>query len=159
MHIQIIQVGKTKNNFIREAEQAYLERLEGFAKVETVTIRESHINESANKQLRSKAVEDEGKAILEALPKQSYLIALDERGKSLDSLEFAQLIKKIRDFEGGRITFIIGGPFGLSDHVKSKADLLLSFSSFTFTHEMIRMLLLEQLFRASTILGNKTYHY
>ncbi len=159
MHIQIIQVGKTKNNFVREAEREYLMRLEGSTKVEVVTLRESHIDESANKQLRSKAVEAEGKAILEALPKQSFLIVLDERGKSMDSLEFAQQLKKIRDFEGGKITIVIGGPFGLSDHVKSRANLLLSFSSFTFTHEIIRMLLLEQLFRAFTILQNKTYHY
>ncbi len=159
MHIQIIQIGKTKNSFVREAEKEYLQRLESFGKVEVTTVREAHINESANNQLRSKAIEAEGKDILEALPKQSFLIVLDERGKSMDSLEFAQRLKQIRDYEGGKITIVIGGAFGLSDHVKSRANLLLSFSNFTFTHEMIRMLLLEQLFRASTILANKTYHY
>jgi 23S rRNA (pseudouridine1915-N3)-methyltransferase len=159
MHIQIIQIGKTKNSYIREAEQEYLQRLEGFGRVEVTVLRESHINESSNNQLRAKAVEAEGKEILEALPKQSFVVVLDERGKSMDSVEFAQKLKQIRDYEGGKITFVIGGAFGLSDHVRSKANLLLSFSSFTFTHEMIRMLLLEQLFRASTILGNKTYHY
>lgn len=159
MHIQIIQVGKTKAPFVKEAEREYLKRLEGFGKVEITTLRESPIPESANKQLRDRSREAEGKAILEALPKNSYIIVLDESGRNFDSLEFANQIKKIRDFEGGRITFVIGGPFGLSDHIKTRANMLLSFSTFTFTHEIIRLLLLEQLFRAHTILANKTYHY
>lgn len=159
MHINIIQVGKTKANYIRDAEREYLRRLEALGHVEVTTLRESPIAESANKQLRDKAREAEGKAIIEALPKASFIVILDETGRHLDSLEFAAELKKIRDYEGGKITFVIGGPFGLSDHVKTRANLLLSFSSFTFTHEIIRLLLLEQLFRAHTILANKTYHY
>lgn len=159
MHIQIIQVGKTKSAFVKEAEKEYLKRLEAFGKIEVTTLRESPIPESANKQLRDRSREAEGKAILEALPKSSYVIVLDETGRGFDSVEFANQLKKIRDFEGGRITFVIGGPFGLSDHVKAKGNMMLSFSTFTFTHEIIRFLLLEQLFRAHTILANKTYHY
>ncbi len=159
MRIQIIQVGKTRAPFIKEAEKEYLKRLESMARVEVTTLRESPIPESANKQLRDRSREAEGKAILDALPKDSYVIVLDETGRCFDSLEFAAQLKKIRDFENGKITFVIGGPFGLSDHIKSRANLLLSFSTFTFTHEMIRVLLLEQLFRAHTIHTNKTYHY
>lgn len=159
MHIQIIQIGKSKHNFIHEAEREYQKRLEAFAKVQVTILQGAHVSMSANKQQRSKAIEEEGKAILKALPKKTYLVALDEKGKSMDSIEFGHMIKRIQDFEGGNLTFIIGGPFGLSDHVKSKVDMILSFSQFTFTHEMIRVLLLEQIYRAYTIIINKTYHY
>lgn len=159
MHIQIIQIGKSKHNFIHEAISEYMKRLEQFAKVEIKILREAHVSVSANKQQRTKAVEEEGKTILNALPKKTYLVALDEKGKSMDSIQFGQMIKRIKDFEGGNLTLIIGGPFGLSEHVKSKADLILSFSEFTFTHEIIRILLLEQIYRAFTIIINKTYHY
>ena len=159
MHIKIIQIGKTKTPFIKEAEKEYLKRLEHIWNIEITTLRESQISESANKQLRDRAREAEGKAILDALPKDSYIIALDENGRSLNSLEFASKLQQVRDFENSKITFIMGGPFGLSDHVKSRANMLLSFSSFTFTHEIIRVLLLEQLYRAHAINTNKTYHY
>ncbi len=159
MHIQIIQIGKSKHHFIHDAEAEYLKRLQAFATVKVSILRESHVSMSANPQQRSKAVESEGKNILAALPKKTYLVALDEHGKGMSSIEFGHMVKRIKDFEGGNLTFIIGGPFGLSDHVKSKADLILSFSEFTFTHEIIRVLLLEQIYRAYTIIINKTYHY
>ena len=89
---------------------------------------------------------------------QAFLIALDEHGKMMNSPQFAQLIQQKKEMEGQDLAFIIGGPYGLSPEVLQKANLKLSFSAFTFTHEMIRMLVLEQLYRVFTIMTGKTYH-
>lgn len=159
MQIQIIQVGKTKHSFIEEGVQEYLKRLWASAEITIDTLKEFSIDDSSNAALRSKAIEQEGRAILNKIKEGAYLIALDEQGKQFNSREFAQKINQIRDQQGGKLTFVIGGSFGLSDAVKQKADLILSFSKFTFTHEQIRLLLLEQVYRAFTILANKTYHY
>lgn len=159
MQIQIIQVGKTKHSFIEEGAQEYLKRLWASAEITIDTLKEFSIDDSSNAALRSKAIEQEGRAILNKIKEGAYLIALDEQGRQFNSREFAQKINQIRDQQGGKLTFVIGGSFGLSDAVKQKADLILSFSKFTFTHEQIRLLLLEQVYRAFTILANKTYHY
>jgi 23S rRNA (pseudouridine1915-N3)-methyltransferase len=159
MQIQVIQIGKTKHSFIEEGVQEYLKRLWASAEITIDTLKEFSIDDSSNAALRSKAIEQEGQAILNKIKNGSYVIALDEQGKQFNSHEFAQKINQIRDQEGGKITFVIGGPFGLSEAVKQRADLVLSFSKFTFTHEQIRLLLFEQVYRAFTILANKTYHY
>ena len=160
MKITIIQIGKTKHNFVQEAEQEYLKRLQPQSKIEIITLKESPAFEhSSSPSGRQKAKTEEAEAIIKNLRPISKIIALDERGKQLTSPDFAKQIEKFRDFEGADITFIIGGPFGLDQSVLDQAAIVLSFSKFTFTHEMIRMLLLEQLYRAFSILQNKTYHY
>lgn len=158
MQIRLIQVGKTKHQFIQDAEVEYRKRLRTFADLKTLQIKEFGVD-SDSPALRRKAIEEEGKAILALLDPHHFLIVLDERGQQLTSPEFAQKLTHIRDFEGGKLDIVIGGPFGLSEALREKAKLVLSFSKFTFTHEQIRLLLLEQLYRASTILANKTYHY
>ena len=87
------------------------------------------------------------------------LIILDEKGKQFTSINFAQKINQIMTQGDSHLTFVVGGTFGLDSRVKQKANLILSFSEFTFTHEMMRPLLFEQLYRAFTIIQNKTYHY
>ncbi len=158
MHITIIQVGKTKHQFVQQAEQEYLKRLGISAKVNIITLREAS-EISTSDSSRESAKSQEAGRILEAIPDDSFVVALDEHGKQFTSVEFARFIEKNRDFEGGDMTFIIGGPFGLHQRVLERTNLTLSFSRFTFTHEMIRMLLLEQLYRAFTIITQKTYHY
>lgn len=158
MQITLIQVGKTKHQFVQQAEQEYLKRLSLNAKVKVITLKEaSEISTSENARNNAKA--QEATRILDAIPEHTFVIALDEHGKQFTSVEFAKLIEKNRDFEGANLTFIIGGPFGLHATVLEKTQLTLSFSKFTFTHEMIRMLLLEQIYRAFTIISKKTYHY
>lgn len=158
MQITILQISRTKHEFVAAAEAEYLKRLQAWAKVNVITLKESS-TDSDSPAARQKAKSIEAANILEAIPKDTYLIALDEIGKQFTSPEFAKMIEKNRDFEGANLTFIIGGPFGLDEAVRKRANLLLGFSKFTFTHEMIRMLLLEQLYRAFTIISNKTYHY
>jgi len=159
MKITIIQVGKTKASSSREIEQEYLKRLKPYAAINVITLKEASTGSSANPASRELSRQKEGLEILKHIPKDSFIIALDEHGKSMDSVEFARFIGRKRDFEGANVTFLIGGPYGLSQSILTKTNLRLSFSALTFTHEMIRILLLEQLYRAFSILAGKTYHY
>ena len=158
MQITILQIGKTKHDFVQKAEVEYLKRLQAWAKVNVITLKEAS-TDSDSQSARQKAKDQEGERLIERLPDKTFLIVLDEIGKQFTSPDFAKIIEKNRDFEGANLTFVIGGPFGLSDTVRERANLILSFSKLTFTHEMIRILLLEQIYRAFTIIFNKTYHY
>lgn len=158
MKITIIQIGKTKASYFKEAEQEYLKRLTPYAKVNVITLKETPIH-SAELAERERAKTQEAEEIAKHLDPASTLIALDEHGKSLDSKQLAAHLLKIKDFQGANVTFIIGGPFGLAKSILAQASLVLSFSLFTFTHEIIRTLLLEQLYRSFTIQTGKTYHY
>lgn len=138
LHIQIIQVGKTKDSYFRQAENEYIKRLGRYGKITVDT------------------VGDDAK-ILPRVSKNSYVIALVIEGKELSSEDFAG---KLRDIEiTGHVTFLIGGPHGLPANVIDSSDFLLSFSKMTFTHQMIRIILLEQIYRACTIIEGKKYHY
>ena len=139
LHIQIIQVGKTKDKYFKEAEKEFAKRLSKYAKLETIT------------------VDDESK-ILERCENGSHKVALEIKGDQGTSEDFADFIQR-RQFEGGRVTFIIGGPFGLSIPTLDACDSKLSLSKMTFTHQMVRIFLLEQIYRAFTILEGKKYHY
>ncbi len=159
MKIAILQLGKTKQSYFQEAEAEYLKRLRPFADVKVITLKETSAPYDQNDSTRNVAKQKEALDLLKHLPKDTYLVALDERGKTMSSVEFAGFLGKQKDFGGGNITFIIGGPFGLADQIVKKAQLKLSFSPMTFTHEMIRTILLEQIYRAFTILSGKKYHY
>ncbi len=157
MKITVIQIGKTKASYFSEAEREYVKRLKPYAEIRTITLKEGPVATSNSEReiTKKKEAEEIGKH----LEKGNYVISLTEKGKSFTSEKFAQLLEKNKNFEGGVITFIIGGPYGLADSIFQKAHLQLSFSAFTFTHEMIRVLLLEQLYRGFTIMTGKTYHY
>jgi 23S rRNA (pseudouridine1915-N3)-methyltransferase len=155
MKIKIIIVGKTKVDYLRAGEKDYLHRLRRDCQMEIVEIKEEPITK--NKDAKT-IKETEGKRIIEKLDLEFFNIILDREGKSFNSEEFARMIKEKRDYSGARICFIIGGPLGLSSEVLSKANLTLSFSKLTFTHEMIRLLLLEQLYRAFEIIRGSSYH-
>ncbi len=159
MQITILQIGKTKHSFFQEAEAEYLKRLQPFVQVKVVTLAEEILPNGSIEAGREKVKNAEAQKILKNIPHDSMVIALDERGKNLTSVQFADLIKSKQDFGPSQIVFIIGGPYGLAAEILARAELKLSFSSFTFTHEMIRVLLLEQIYRAFTILKGKTYHY
>lgn len=162
MKIKIIQIGKTKHDFIKEAEAEYHKRLIPLIQVETITLKDQS-TKSANNPAdieiikRKEAEEIEGR--INRFTGKQFIIALDENGKQYTSPQFAGLLAEIKDSGPGEITFIIGGCYGLHKNILNRADQLLSFSKFTFTHEMIRPLLLEQLYRAHTIIKGKKYHY
>lgn len=159
MKITILQIGKTKQTYFQEAEAEYLKRLQPFADVKMMTIKEASAPYDQNESTRNVAKQKEALELHRHIPKDTILIALDEHGKTMSSAQFAEFLGKKRDFEGGNITFMIGGPFGLADQILKKAHVKLSFSPMTFTHEMIRTILLEQIYRGFTILQGKKYHY
>ncbi|MBD3157075.1 23S rRNA (pseudouridine(1915)-N(3))-methyltransferase RlmH [Candidatus Peregrinibacteria bacterium] len=138
LYLNIIQVGKTKEVYVKEAENEYKKRLGPYTKITVYTV-------------------SDDEKIMSRIDRDTYVISLVIKGKQLSSTAFANHLKKI-----GRkkhITFIIGGPHGLPESVIQCSDMLLSFSRMTFTHQMIRMILLEQIYRACTIIEGKKYHY
>ena len=154
MKIKIIIVGKTKSDYLRAGESDYLGRLKRDCQIEFVEIKEEPIKGDNEK----KVVEIEGERIIEKLDSDFFNIALDKKGKQFSSEDFAKLIEEKKDFAGAKICFIIGGPLGLDEEVLEKVNLILSFSQMTFTHELIRLILLEQIYRALEILRGSKYH-
>lgn len=155
MKIRILAVAKTKDEYILSGEQEYMKRLLPSANIEWTYVKEEPITKSSDADA---VMEREGERILKQIPDDYYVVALHLMGKELTSFEFAKLLEKNRDFEGGKICFIIGGPLGLSQTVLAKARVALSFSRMTFTHQMVRLLLLEQLYRGFEILRGSEYH-
>lgn len=159
MQITIIQIGKTKHKFFQEAENEYLKRLQVFAKIKVLTLKEAILAHADREAEIEKVKLKEAEEISANIPKDTFLFTLDENGQQFTSKTFAKLLEEKKDFGQPNLTFIIGGPYGLHESLIKKANLHLSFSKFTFTHEAIRTLLLEQLYRAFTIIQGKTYHY
>ena len=153
MAITIICVGKIKENYIKEGIEDYEKRIKKYTKFNIIEVKE----EDCNKDSKN-AVLTEGRYILEKLPKNSYIITMDIQGKQLSSTELADKIENIYTNNSSEITFIIGGSIGLSDEIKEKSNFKLSFSKCTFPHQLFRMILLEQIYRAYKINNNETYH-
>ncbi|OGY41978.1 MAG: hypothetical protein A2Y67_01120 [Candidatus Buchananbacteria bacterium RBG_13_39_9] len=154
MRVKIITISKTKSEY-SEAEAEFLKRLTKYALVEILNLKEELITK--NRSI-DEIMEKEGERILKNLDKDYYNIALHVMGKEITSVELSNLIKEIRDFKSGKICFIIGGPLGLSKEVLTIVDLALSMSKMTFTHQLIRLLLLEQIYRGFEIINNTGYH-
>lgn len=157
-NITLICVGTLKESYWREAYSEYAKRLKLYAKIELIELPEVPFNSVNEKEAVQKK---EGELILKKIPSDSTVFVLSEEGKGLSSVEFAQLLSKHSSGEAGSThsTFVIGGALGLSDAVKKRATKLISFSALTFTHQMIRVILMEQLYRAGTIIAGKQYHY
>jgi 23S rRNA (pseudouridine1915-N3)-methyltransferase len=156
--ITILGVGKLKEKFLSDAVREYDKRLKRFAIVNIIELKdEPHKDQLSKKELES-IKEIEGKKILEKIPSNSFVIALDILGVSFSSETFAQKILELQTYVSSHLTFIIGGSNGISDEVLKKADLRISFSKMTFPHQLMRVILYEQLYRAFSILNNGKYH-
>ena len=154
MTFRIVCIGKTKQGFIEEGIEEYRKRIESYYPLKLETLPDVKLTDTINPEL---VKEKEGELLEKKMQSGGFNIVLDERGKQFSSLAFSGLIN---DRLGkGEIIFIIGGVYGLSEKIRNKADLLLGLSDFTFTHQMIRMILLEQIYRAVTIIKKKKYHY
>ncbi len=155
MRIRLIVVGRTKKDFIKAGEQFYLQRLLSFCQIELVVVKNWS---GLQGQSQAKIKEKEGQEILAKVGSDDLLIVWDEQGKQFSSVELAGQIEKV--FAQGReVVMVMGGAFGLSSQVKKRADYIWSLSALTFTHEMARLLVLEQLYRAMTIIKGVPYHY
>lgn len=154
MRLKVLVPERTRAAFLREGEAFYLERLRHYARVEWVEVRV----QGAMKGRASGAVmEAEAQALGRHLAPGEYLVALDRRGALLDSEGLAARLERL-SVSPGQVTFVIGGPLGLSTTLLDRADETLSLSPLTFTHEMTRLILLEQVYRALTILRGESYH-
>lgn len=155
MNITIIAVGKIKETYFKEAINEYLKRLNSYCNLKIVEISSEPI---INEKEYQKYKQLEAKKILQYLNLSSYIITLEIQGKQLDSVTFADKIKSISNSGINELTFIIGGANGLDETISKEAHFKLSFSKMTFTHQMIRVILLEQIYRAFKILNNENYH-
>lgn len=155
MRVTIIAVGNLKDAYSKDAAAELLTRLSVYAKVNVIEVAEERFTETTD---IAKVKAAEAEQILKKIPDRSIVIALDEHGKQHTSETFAQWIGAITQ-HGDALVFVIGGARGLAPEVLARAQHHVALSSLTFTHQMTRVILLEQLYRASTILHGKTYHY
>ncbi|MCI6508495.1 MAG: 23S rRNA (pseudouridine(1915)-N(3))-methyltransferase RlmH [Bacilli bacterium] len=150
--IRIICVGKIKENYISKGIDEYLKRLNGYQKIEIVELKEG------NNIDITKTIKTEGEDILSKINSDDFVITLEIEGKMISSVELAEKIQNLLTYGKTKIDFIIGGSWGLSDEVKKRSNYALSFSKFTFPHQLMRLVLIEQIYRAFTIINNKEYH-
>ena len=158
LHINIICVGKIKESFLKDAIDEYSKRLAKYCLLNIIELPDEKIPNNASEKEMVQVKEKEGQNILNNLKKESYIVCLDLKGKQYSSKEFSENLKNISVNYNSNITFIIGGSLGISQNVLNQADQLISFSKMTFPHQLFRVLLLEQIYRAFKILNNETYH-
>ena len=159
MKIRIVAVGKLKEKYLREGVAEYEKRLAPFASVELRETREEYMAENPSEAQRQQTLAKEGERLLRLVPERSFLIVLDVRGKLLSSEALAKELAALALQGQSDLTFLIGGAFGLSPAVRDRADLRISFSPMTFTHQMVRLLLYEQIYRAFKINRGEKYHW
>ncbi len=157
--INILCIGKLKESYLREAVQEYTKRLSAFCKLNIIELDEYKIlDKNPVKAQIDKCIEEEGKSILSKIPKNSYVVALCIEGKRFSSKELSSYISELQTNKTSSICIIIGGSWGLSKEVKGFADLKLSLSDMTFTHQLTRVMVCEQIYRAFQIMNSGKYH-
>lgn len=159
MKIRIVAAGRLKEKYLREGVAEYEKRLAPFASVELLETREEYMPENPSEAQRQQALAKEGERLLRLVPENSFLIVLDVKGKLLSSEALAKELAGLALQGRSDLTFLIGGAFGLSPAVRECADLRISFSPMTFTHQMVRLLLYEQIYRAFKINHGEKYHW
>lgn len=157
MKIKIYAIGKIKD-FYKSGCDEYLKRISGYCKMEVIELKDDPISENPSPSEIKKAKDNEGERVLKLLKPGEYLIGLDLNKKEPDSLEFSALLLKKLEENGSNISFVIGGSYGLSDALKNRVNDSISLSKLTFLHQMTRLILLEQIYRAFKINNNETYH-
>lgn len=157
MKIRIIAVGKLKEAYYTKAQEEYLKRLKVYLKPEIIEVEDLPCSEKSSPAQEELVLKQEAVAIKYQLSPKDYLITLDRRGKEMTSLELAEFINQ-RAFYGEPLVFVIGGSLGLDEELLKTAKLNLSFSKLTFPHQMFRVMLLEQIYRAVKINRGEPYH-
>ena len=158
LHINIICVGKIKEKYLQDAIQEYSKRLSKYCLLNIIELNDEKLPQNLNDSLTKQIKEKESNNIISHIDKSSYIIALDLKGKQFSSEEFSKKITDISLNSSSTITFVIGGTLGLSNQVLQTSNELICFSKMTFPHQLIRVFLLEQVFRAFKIANNETYH-
>ena len=158
MKITIITVGKIKEKYFTDAIAEYSKRLSRYCKLEIIQVADEKTPDGASEALETQIKDKEGERILSNIKDGSYVVALAIEGNMLDSEELAEKIEKWGVSGVSQIVFVIGGSLGLSRAVLNRADYKLSFSRMTFPHQLMRVILLEQFYRAYRIIQNEPYH-
>ena len=158
MKITLITVGKIKERFFEEAIKEYSKRLSRYCKLEIIQVADEKTPDKASEALNTQIKNTEGERLMKHIREQDYVIALAIDGKTPDSVELSQKIEKLGVSGISSIAFVIGGSLGLSESVLKRADYKLSFSRMTFPHQLMQMILLEQIYRSYRIMNHEPYH-
>ena len=156
MEVILLVIGKTKTTYVEEGCREYIKRLSRFCNFAIECIPDIKSGKALTESLQK---QKEGSAILAKIQQSDYLVLLDERGKEFTSVEFASWTDRVMASGKRRVVFCVGGPYGFSDDVYSRADSKISLSKMTFNHEMVRLFFTEQLYRAFSILKGLPYHH
>lgn len=156
MKTTLLMVGKTVDRHLTALIEDYVERTKHYLSLEVETIPDLKNNKSLSEDMQK---EKEGDMILKALQPSDYVVLLDENGKEMRSMEFAQYMRHKMNTLSKRLVFVIGGPYGFSDKVYQAAAEKMSLSRMTFSHQMVRLIFVEQLYRAMSILAGSPYHH
>ena len=159
MKITLACVGKIKEKYLTAGIEEFTKRLTPFCKLETVAISEERMPEDPSPAEKEQVLGRETERLLAVIPQNSYVIVLDVKGALISSEELAAKFDKLALEGNSNITFVIGGAFGYTDALRKRADEKISFSRMTFTHQMIRLLLIEQIYRAFKISRGEKYHW
>jgi 23S rRNA (pseudouridine1915-N3)-methyltransferase len=158
VHIQVIAVGKLKEKYLSQAIEEYLKRLGAYAKVQIVEVADEKAPENLSPAEEVQVKEREGERILAAVKPDAFMIALAIDGARWSSEQLAKELDRLATYGRSSVAFVIGGSLGLADAVLSRADQRLSFGAMTFPHQIMRLLLLEQVYRAFKINRGEPYH-
>lgn len=158
MKITIVAVGKLKEKYLKQGIQEYTKRLKPYANVEIVEVPDEKAPENLSEAEMEEVKQKEGERILSKLPPDTYVITLEIEGKGLSSEQLAKKMNELTTYGRSKIAFVIGGSLGLSQEVIHRSDLSLSFSKMTFPHQLMRLILLEQVYRAVKINRGEPYH-
>ena len=159
MRFYVVCIGKLKDAYLRDGVAEFVKRMRPYGGITITELNESKIGDKPSDADRKQVVDEEGERLLKAVPKNAYTVLLDVYGKTMSSEDLAKTVAKLEVDGISEMSFIIGGAFGVSEALRQSVDYKLSFSPMTFTHQMVRLLLVEQIYRASKINRNEPYHW
>ena len=157
MNVKIITIGSIKENYIKDGIAEFKKRIKPYANLEEIELKETLITDESSSNIE-KALDDEAVKILSKINNRDYVIALDVKGRQYDSEEFSKKLEELKIDGYNDFVYIIGSSYGLSEKIKNRADLKLSFSKFTFPHQLMKLILFEQIYRWIKISKNEPYH-
>lgn len=159
MRFYVVCIGKLKDAYLRDGVAEFVKRMRPYGGIAITELNESKIGDKPSDTDRRQVVIEECERLLKAVPKNAYTVLLDVYGKTMSSESLAEKVAKLEVDGISDMAFIIGGAFGVSDELRKSVNYKLSFSPMTFTHQMVRLLLVEQIYRASKINRNEPYHW
>ena len=159
MRFYVVCIGKLKDAYLRDGVAEFVKRMRPYGGITITELNEGKIGDKPSDADRKQVVDEEGERLLKAVPKNAYTVLLDVYGKTMSSEDLAKTVAKLEVDGVSDMAFIIGGAFGVSEALRQSVNYKLSFSPMTFTHQMVRLLLVEQIYRASKINRNEPYHW